>query len=101
MPEEILRRDDIYTRLYVGWVGRWLRAVETICSSRETKLNEMMVYEPRKRNQARLRVLVCDLAIHAFARERYRLPESLDELVPNFLPEVSSSTDSMAKPSSS
>ena len=79
--------EDAYDWLAYGWTGRWMRTVETFSGTRAEAL-EKSVYAPRKRNQAQLHVLVCDLAIRGFELEEHRLPESLDELVPDFLARV-------------
>jgi hypothetical protein len=89
--EDLLQRDNLYNILSEGWRGRWRAAVQaTHAVFFDHKVTADRFERPRTRDQARLRVLVCDLAIHAFWREHGALPGSLDELAPRFCPIVPS-----------
>jgi hypothetical protein len=85
---EILRRDDVHSHLCFGWVGRWVRAVENVAGTRTIASFPETMHAARDRDHARLRVRACDLAIQGFLRQRGHLPQSLDELSPEFLPRL-------------
>ncbi len=87
---DVQRRDDLYEILSHGWPGRWRATVEAVHHSifDHTVTVRFDGQRTRRRDQAWLRVVVCDLAIHAFWLEHRRLPTSLNELVPNYLPKV-------------
>ncbi len=86
--EAFLDRDKLYTLLAYGWGGRWNQTVSKVSGSRQWVIMDATVRHTRCRDQARLRVLVCDLAVRAHTLNRRTLPASLDELVPEYLSAV-------------
>ncbi len=81
----ILDRDYGYVRHKYGWVRRLGDAVESWSG---TSLWQRMAVDLRKTTQAWLRVVACDLAVQAYLADHHRMPDSLDELVPEYLEAV-------------
>lgn len=82
--EDTMRCDYVYECLTDGWRGRWRQAVLAVAGSDAAE--QLVTWQQGAR--AQLRILICELAIVAFSREHGRAPESLEELVPEFLEAV-------------
>ncbi len=83
--EETMRRNYVYECATDGWRGRWRQAVLAVAGSDDAATQLAMAQQGAT---AQLRILICELAIAAFSRQHGRPPESLDELVPEFLEAV-------------
>ncbi len=76
-------RSGILDGLEGGWVGR----MDTLISSAERDLRRRNI-QIDNRNRGATRVLACELAFRVFWAETGRLPSSLTDLVPRYLPEL-------------
>ncbi len=83
--ENILAREYAYSRHSIGWLGRWLEAVESLS---RTHRSGRMAAEYRNMARGWLRVASCELAMQAHHADGGRYPDSLDELVPIYLEAV-------------
>ena len=77
--EDVIQRDGIWAQHAAGWLPR-IRFLPT--ESDELYRHVDGFY------RALVRLLYCDMAIRLFKNDRGRLPQELDELVPDFLRSV-------------
>ena len=85
--EEFKRRDRIWAQHSQGWHGRLqLLLFETTGSY--LLFSEKDLETESRRGQARLRLLATELAIQIYYVEHGEWPESLADLVPDYLPSV-------------
>jgi hypothetical protein len=70
-----------------GWLPRFQRATETLVGRFPGAIPSYMLAVANRRD-ALLRLLQADLAIRLFLHQHKRLPEKLDELVPEYLDSV-------------
>lgn len=84
---ETLHRERIYLENANGWIGHLIEFLEI----RPVALAGMQVPPHdwmRKMSEAEAALLATELAIRAYRRDRYGLPQQLADLVPKYLPEV-------------
>jgi hypothetical protein len=100
--EERLEREAAWNDNARGWMGRLLRAIMAIAGSDEEGVYRRIgllatgkmqtlregLMQARDRHLAEMRLLICDLAIRAYALDRGHNPAKLTELVPDYLPEA-------------
>jgi hypothetical protein len=83
--EDVLDRDQLWERIACDWKDQLMRWVSMVAGS-ESSLRPALEYM-ETRNQARLRLLICGLALRSYCGEHARPPERLADLVPVYLPE--------------
>jgi hypothetical protein len=86
MSADILARNAAWDDNAYGWQGRLAAAVDEL--TRQYSLSWNAAEHACNRELAQSRLLLCELAIRAYALQNGRNPATLADLVPNFLPKV-------------
>ncbi len=95
--EECLQRDAVWTDNALGWMGRLVHAMLAITGEEEALYRRMGLtpgtlrqseMQARDRDLAKMRLLICDLAIRGYSLDRGHNPAKLADLVPKYLPDV-------------
>jgi hypothetical protein len=84
--EEILHRVEVQEERTIGWQSRLMYFFKRMTGSR-TEIEEI-VERSQSRVKARMRLLICDLAIRAYHFDHGSHPQQLRELVPEYLSAV-------------
>ena len=85
--EEVIARDQPLGRIvYDDWKGQLMAALTAIAGSHDPV--EEALQGAALCFQARLRLLICGLALRNYSVENVNPPERLADLVPDYLPEV-------------
>ena len=96
-PEDCLEREAVWNDNALGWMGRLIHAINAVSGADEAMFRQISgragtqrqsMMQIRDRDLARMRLLICDLAIRAYSLEHGRNPAKLADLVPSYLPEV-------------
>jgi hypothetical protein len=92
--EDFLEREAIWNDNARGWMGRLIYTMRAITGeddamyrqiSGSTDTLRQAVIRGRKRDSAKMRLLICDLAIRAYRLDHGRNPAKLADLVPEYL----------------
>jgi hypothetical protein len=99
--EETFEREAVWQDNALGWSGHLINLINAITGADEAMFRQMCVYagirasslrqmvgQSRDRDLAKMRLLICDLAIRAYSLEHGRNPAKLADLVPAYLPAV-------------
>jgi len=81
-PEIVLAREDAWQTTWLGWFGEL-----QVLAGENHRAQETFV-QLEQRSSAMLRLLATDLAVRAYFMDRGHLPETLEALVPEYLPAV-------------
>ncbi len=84
--QECLERDAIWCGHAFGWTGRLAKPLMAMTGTDPAVA--WLNVRWRDRDLTKMRLLICDLAIRAYSLQRGRKPAKLDDLVPDYLPEV-------------
>jgi hypothetical protein len=77
---EFEHRDCVWVQQAMGWIGR----IEQLLDHEDESL--LSYRTARRRELAKCRLLMAELAVTAFRKEQGRLPDDVQELVPDALP---------------
>jgi hypothetical protein len=80
-------RDQASVRESAAWRSRFAQAVAAWLNVR-LGVGEELLTSGRHRREAEIRLLMADLAVRLYQREHERLPQTLSDLVPSYLPSV-------------
>lgn len=83
---EIQERDELWCRVSYGWIGRLQFAMRELFN--RPPLLGSSLHQLEQRNDAIRRLLIVELALHAYALEHGSPPQQLNELVPGYLPSL-------------
>jgi hypothetical protein len=95
--EDRLDRDAAWIDNAQGWMGRLGSAINAVTGADQAMFWQIcgtavtmrqFQLRIRDRDLAKMRLLICDLAIRGYSLDRGRYPVKLADLVPDFLPEV-------------
>ena len=99
--EEIFDREAVWKDHWLGWGGHLTNIINEITGADEAMVRQMQqaaglktstlretLTENRDWNLAKMRLLICDLAVRAYTLEQGRNPAKLADLVPEYLGEV-------------
>lgn len=84
--EAIVTRERLWANHAYGKMGRALDAMNMSLFTVDS--TEEAIFQSRLRQQARVRLLICELAIHCYRLDHDRLPDKLADLVPRYLDAV-------------
>jgi len=84
--EDVLARDQLWDRIAYDWKEQLMRRLSMITGTNSDSLP--MLLQSANRHQARLRLLICGLALRVYSVENGNPPEKLADLVPDYLPAV-------------
>jgi len=82
--EDVLRRERICSENLFGWFGHFHDLAIRLASTDHRR----RMFGVRDRQQATTRLLIAELALHAYQLEHGALPDQLDQLTPEFLTEL-------------
>ncbi len=93
-----MEREAVWKDNWFGWMGRFINLANAITGADEAMFRQITgekagtfrqsLMQTRDRELARMRLLICDLAIRAYSLEHGRNPAKLADLVPGYLPEA-------------
>jgi len=89
--EAVAHREQTYSENYMGWLGHLM---EIFYDNFDIKLGDMRIsgngyrWGVSTKGQAKTRLIATEFALHAYQLENNTYPESLADLVPNYLPHV-------------
>jgi hypothetical protein len=90
LSADLLARDSAWTENAYGWQGHLAIVIDEL--TREYQTNGKVMEHASNRELAQSRLLLCELAIRAYALQHGRNPAALADLVPNYLPKVPKDT---------
>ena len=84
--DEVNARDQVWTAHAMGWRGRLSSILAPLASRAAGKPRDYQTIEDRR--EARVRIVLTELAVRAYLVEQGRRPGNLADLVPAYLPAV-------------
>ncbi len=84
--EDVWARDELWGRVALDWKAQLAQRFSMIAGT-DSDLRPLL-QATADRSQAKLRLLICGLALRAYSVEKGHPPEKLADLVPEYLPEV-------------
>lgn len=83
--ETVIHRNRVFSQYYWGWEGHFIDLVESLGGHRIDDIMQLSVFP---RTLAVSRLLKAELALHWYLAENGHFPHELQQLVPEYLPEV-------------
>jgi hypothetical protein len=84
--DEVIKRDELWSRLAFGWTGRLSRTLERIAGGEDG--GDEAFANARRRVDAHRRLILAEAAVRSYIRATGSPPESLADLVPTYLTTV-------------
>jgi hypothetical protein len=84
--DEVIQRDHLWCRIAFGWRGQAAVLADELANN--TEPGYVATRWAHLRRLVELRLLSAELFLQAFRQEHQSLPDSLDQLVPEYLPSV-------------
>lgn len=84
--DEIWYRDEVWTCHVYGWPAHLLNTLEKLLGHKDPCW--AATKNVQERNRAKMRILICELALRTYYLQHGALPERLADLVPDVLPAV-------------